>query len=78
MLNRLKPKWGMLPVLVFLALWEVMARLGAVPGQIFFPAFSEVIGEFFPQSLACLDWLLYRFRMWTVGGSPYGMERTCR
>ena len=47
MLNRLKPKWGMLPVLVFLVLWEVMARLSAVPGQIFFPAFSEVIGEFF-------------------------------
>ncbi|MDD2471529.1 MAG: ABC transporter permease [Dehalococcoidales bacterium] len=45
-LTRLKPGWGLIPILAFLLLWEVSARLNWVPGQIHFPAFSEVVKEF--------------------------------
>ncbi len=45
-LKKLTPRWEMLPVAVFLALWEVVARLNLVPGQFFFPPFSVVMQEF--------------------------------
>jgi len=38
--------WGVLPVLVFLALWEAVARLDLLPGH-FFPSFPEVVREIF-------------------------------
>jgi len=47
MINRLKPVWGLLPVVILLALWEITARLELFPGHIFFPSFSEVMQEFF-------------------------------
>jgi len=47
MISRLKLGWGSLPILIFLALWEVMARFNAFPGQIFFPPFSGVVQEFY-------------------------------
>ena len=46
-LNKIKPGWGLVPVLVFLGLWELLARLDAFPGHLFFPSFSDVIREFF-------------------------------
>lgn len=46
-LERIRPAWGILPVAVFLAAWEVVARLGLIPGQLFFPPFSEVMLEFY-------------------------------
>jgi len=39
--------WGILPVAIFLAIWEVVARLNLVPGQFFFPPFSMVMVEFY-------------------------------
>jgi NitT/TauT family transport system permease protein len=42
-----KSIWGLLPVAVFPALWEVTARLELFPGHIFFPPFSGVVREFF-------------------------------
>lgn len=39
-------RWEILPVAIFLALWEIIARLNFVPGQFFFPPFSVVMGEF--------------------------------
>jgi NitT/TauT family transport system permease protein len=51
-INRLKSRPGILPVLIFLALWEVTARLDALPGDIFFPAFSEVMRELFSLMLS--------------------------
>lgn len=39
--------WGILPVVVFLALWEIVARFGLPPGQFFLPPFSEVVVEFY-------------------------------
>ena len=39
--------WELLPVAVFLALWEISARLHLVPGQFFFPPFSVVMQELY-------------------------------
>jgi NitT/TauT family transport system permease protein len=47
MLKRLKPGWGILPVAIFLAIWEMVARLHLFPGQLFFPPFSVVVLEFY-------------------------------
>jgi len=41
---RLKP-WGMVPIAVFLAVWEIVARARLIPGHVFFPPFSEVLTE---------------------------------
>jgi len=38
--------WGLVPVGIFLGVWEIAARLDLIPGQIFFPAFSIVLAEF--------------------------------
>jgi NitT/TauT family transport system permease protein len=49
-IKRLKPinwAWGIIPVVVFLAIWELIARLNIVPGQFFFPPFSGVVMEFY-------------------------------
>ena len=46
-LKKLRPGWGILPVAVFLAIWEIVARLDLVPGQFFFPPFSGVVQEFY-------------------------------
>ena len=43
----LNPGWGMVPVIAFLLIWEITARLNLVPGQFYFPPFSEVVAEFF-------------------------------
>ena len=39
-LKHLKPGWGLLPVAIFLVVWELVARLNLIPGHITFPAFS--------------------------------------
>ena len=46
-LKLLKPGWGILPVAIFLAVWEMLARLNLVPGHFFFPPFSAVVVEFY-------------------------------
>jgi NitT/TauT family transport system permease protein len=46
-LKKLIPGWGVLPVVIFLAIWEIVARLNLVPGQFFFPPFSTVVMEFY-------------------------------
>jgi NitT/TauT family transport system permease protein len=48
--KRLKPGWGLLTIVAFLALWELLARLGWTPGQFSFPPFSEVVEEFYTLS----------------------------
>ncbi len=45
-LNWLRFGSGMLPVIVFLGLWEIAARSGGFPGNVFFPPFTLVIREF--------------------------------
>jgi NitT/TauT family transport system permease protein len=46
-LKKIRPWWGLLPIAVFLAVWEIVARLDLIPGQIFFPPFSAVVVEFY-------------------------------
>ena len=36
-----------MPVAIFLAIWEMVARLNLIPGQFFFPPFSTVVMEFY-------------------------------
>ncbi|MDD3678276.1 MAG: ABC transporter permease [Dehalococcoidales bacterium] len=43
-LKKLKPGWGLLPILIFLILWELVARINNTP---LLPPFSEVIVEFY-------------------------------
>jgi len=43
--EKINPGWGILPVAVFLAVWEVVARLDLIPGHFFFPPFSVVMQE---------------------------------
>jgi len=38
--------WEILPLLIFLGLWEILARVDLVPKKIFFPPFSLVLREF--------------------------------
>jgi NitT/TauT family transport system permease protein len=47
MLKKLKPGWGLLPIAVFLGIWELVARLNLVPGELSFPPFSAVVVEFY-------------------------------
>ncbi len=46
-LKKIRPGWGILPVAIFLAIWEIVARLNLIPGQFFFPPFSTVVMEFY-------------------------------
>jgi len=41
------PWWEVLPVLIFLVTWEVVARAGILPGRFFFPPFTAVLEEFY-------------------------------
>ncbi len=43
--DKINPLLGILPVAVFLGIWEAIARLKLIPGQFFLPAFSGVIRE---------------------------------
>lgn len=49
-MNRLKVLrlgWGIVPIAIFLAIWEMVARLNLTPGHFFFPPFSAVMQEFY-------------------------------
>ncbi len=46
-LKKLNPGWGIVPIFIFLIIWELAARFNLVPGQFYFPPFSEVMAEFF-------------------------------
>ncbi|MBE3127916.1 MAG: ABC transporter permease [Candidatus Atribacteria bacterium] len=41
-----KLKWEIIPIIIFLGIWEIIARLNLIPGHFFFPPFSVVITEF--------------------------------
>ncbi|MDD4987086.1 MAG: ABC transporter permease, partial [Dehalococcoidales bacterium] len=46
-LRQIKPGWGILPVAIFLVVWELVARFNLSPGQFLFPPFSAVVTEFY-------------------------------
>ncbi|MFH0824001.1 MAG: ABC transporter permease [Pseudomonadota bacterium] len=45
--ERLQSALGILPIVVFVALWEAVGRLGLFAGQLLFPPFSAVMAEFY-------------------------------
>jgi len=46
-IKQIKLGWGILPVAIFLALWEIVTRLNLIPGNFLFPPFSAVLVEFY-------------------------------
>jgi NitT/TauT family transport system permease protein len=81
-LNKIRPGWGLLPIAVFLALWELVARLNLIPGQFFFPPFSVVVMEFYHLTasgvlgenfLASLSRVLIGFLTGSIAGIAVGM-----
>ncbi|MEA3441950.1 MAG: ABC transporter permease [Chloroflexota bacterium] len=46
-LKKFRPGWGIVPIAIFLAIWEIVARLNLIPGHFFFPPFSTVVVEFY-------------------------------
>jgi NitT/TauT family transport system permease protein len=39
--------WGAIPIIIALGLWEVVARLKLLPGDMFFPPFTTVVRELY-------------------------------
>ncbi|MBU0705256.1 MAG: ABC transporter permease [Chloroflexi bacterium] len=50
--EKITPGWGILPVAVFLIVWEVVARLDLVPGRLLFPPVSTVLQEFYQLTVS--------------------------
>ncbi|MGQ9510022.1 MAG: ABC transporter permease [Thermodesulfobacteriota bacterium] len=46
-LKNLRIGWGIIPIAIFLSIWEIVARLNLFPGRFFFPPFTMVIFEFY-------------------------------
>jgi NitT/TauT family transport system permease protein len=81
-LKKLIPGWGILPIVIFLAVWEIVARLDLIPGQFFFPPFSTVVVEFYHLTasgvlgdnfLASLVRVLIGFCAGSIAGVVVGM-----
>jgi NitT/TauT family transport system permease protein len=81
-LKKMKPGWGLLPIAVFLAVWELVARLNLIPGQFSFPPFSVVMQEFYyltasgvlgDNFLASLGRVLIGFITGSIAGIAVGM-----
>jgi len=49
-LKKIRPGWGILPIAIFLAIWEIVARLNLASGQFSFPPFSLVVQQFYHLS----------------------------
>lgn len=82
MLKKIRPAWGLLPIAVFLAAWELVARLNLVPGELSFPPFSVVMQEFYyltasgvlgDNFLASLVRVLIGFCAGSIAGIAVGM-----
>lgn len=50
--NRFRIIWGLFPIIIFLLLWEGLVRFDLIPGNFFFPAFSEVIQQFYQLTVS--------------------------
>ena len=49
-MKKIKAAYSIFPVLVFLILWETLARFDIIPGHFFFPPFTAVLQEFYHLS----------------------------
>jgi NitT/TauT family transport system permease protein len=45
--ERIKAAYSLIPVFIFLLIWEMAARLELIPGHFFFPPFTAVVEEFY-------------------------------
>jgi NitT/TauT family transport system permease protein len=45
--ERIKAVYSLIPVFIFLLIWEMAARLELIPGHFFFPPFTAVVQEFY-------------------------------
>ena len=81
-IKKMKPGWGFLPIVVFLALWEMVGQLNLVPGQFQFPPFSAVVREFYDLAasgvlgdsfLSSLVRVLIGFAAGSVAGAAMGI-----
>ncbi len=82
MLKKLRPGWGLLPIAIFLGIWELVARLNLAPGHFFFPPFSVVVLEFYyltangvlgDNFLASLTRVLIGFTTGSLAGIAVGI-----
>jgi NitT/TauT family transport system permease protein len=46
-MERIKAAYSLIPVIIFLLIWEMAARLELIPGHFFFPPFTAVMQEFY-------------------------------
>ena len=81
-LKRFKKGWGILPVAIFLMMWEIVARLNLIPGQCLSPSFSTVVMEFYylsankvlgPNFLSSLIRVLIGFSAGSIAGLLVGI-----
>ena len=81
-LKKIRLGWEILPVAMFLAIWEIVARLSLVPGHFFFPPFSVVVQEFYyltangvlgENFLSSLVRVLFGFSAGSIAGIAVGI-----
>lgn len=46
-MERIKAAYSLIPVVIFLLIWEMAARMELIPGHFFFPPFTAVVQEFY-------------------------------
>ena len=46
-MKNIKAMYSLVPILIFLLIWEMVTRLKFIPGHFFFPPFTAVIQEFY-------------------------------
>ena len=78
----LKLKWEIIPIIIFLGIWEIIARLNLISGHFFFPPFSTIVTEFWyltvngvlgPNFLSSLIRVLVGFSTGSIVGLLMGI-----
>ncbi|MDD3655783.1 MAG: ABC transporter permease [Atribacterota bacterium] len=73
---------GIFPIIIFLILWELMARMHLISGKFFLPPFSMVVSEFYNLTvsgilgksfISSLSRVLIGFSLGTVAGIVFGI-----
>ncbi|MCD4779624.1 MAG: ABC transporter permease [Candidatus Omnitrophica bacterium] len=77
-MKNMKAMYSLVPILVFLLIWEIVARLKFIPGHFFFPPFTVVIQEFYNLTVSgiLIDNFLCSLRRVLIGlfaGSTAGI-----
>ena len=51
-MKKIKAAYSLIPILVFLLIWEMVTRLELIPGHFFFPPFTTVMQEFYSLTVS--------------------------